>query len=192
MTRLIFVDDELVILLETDLPPAALMEAIQDNRWPLPPPLAALAAPGEASEARLRTLRAVRLGRLVILSPVEAHEGAPHPVLVGATPLILSPRQRQVLQGLADGLTTRQIALRLGLHERTVDLHIAEIKRRFGTNSRMQSVLRGAALGLCKIRPEAKTGADIEYTRRSVRGPTRSRPPREKNEKRTLPDTPDQ
>jgi DNA-binding CsgD family transcriptional regulator len=192
MTRLIYVDDELVILLETDLPPAALVEAIQANRWPLPPPLATLAGPGETGDARLRGLRAVRLGRLVIVSPVDAHEGAPHPVLAGTTPLELSPRQRQVLQGLADGLTTRQIAARLGLHERTVDLHIAAIKRRFGTNSRMQSVLRGAALGLCKIKPEAKSDPVIGYTRPSVRGPTRSRPPREKNERRTLPDSTDQ
>ena len=192
MTRLIFVDDELVILLETDLPPAVLIEAIQANLWPLPPPLAALAATGEQIADRLRALRAVRLGRLVILSPAETHEGAALPPPAGTTPLELSPRQRQVLQGLADGLTNRQIAARLGLHKRTVDLHIAAIKGRFGTSSRMQSVLRGAALGLCKIRPEPKAGADIGYTWPSVRGSTRSRPPRKKNEKRTLPDTPDQ
>ena len=77
-----------------------------------------------------------------------------------------------MLQGLADGLTNRQIAARLGLHKRTVDLHIAAIKGRFGTSSRMQSVLRGAALGLCKIRPESKAGADIGYTWPSARGPT--------------------
>jgi DNA-binding CsgD family transcriptional regulator len=192
MTRLVFVDDELVILLETDLPPAALVDAVQANLWPLPPPLAALATAGGPGEARQRALRAVRLGRLVILSPAETHEGGPFPTPAGATPLDLSRRQCQVLQGLADGLTNKQIASRLGLHKRTVDMHIAAIKGRFGTSSRMQSVLRGAALGLCKIKPESKGGPDIGYTRSSVRGPTRSRPPREKNEKRTLPDPPDQ
>jgi DNA-binding NarL/FixJ family response regulator len=192
MTRLIFVDDELVILLETEQPATVVIEAIQAHRWPLPPPLAALAASGEQAEARLRALRAVRLGRLVILSPAETHEGAVLPPPAGTTPLELSPRQRQVLQGLADGLTNRQIAARLGLHKRTVDLHIAAIKGRFGTSSRMQSVLRGAALGLCKIRPESRTSPVIGYTWPSVRGPTRSRPPRKKNEKRTLPDPPDQ
>ena len=184
MTRVVFVDEELVILLETELPPAALVEAIEANRWPLPPTLAALTAADGSGEARLgalRALRAVRLGRLVILSPAETHEGTALPSLAGATPLDLSPRQRQVLQGLADGLTNKQIAARLGLHKRTVDLHIAAIKGRFGTSSRMQSVLRGAALGLCKIKPESKAGADIGYTRPSMRGPTRSRPPR-KNE----------
>jgi DNA-binding CsgD family transcriptional regulator len=189
MTRLVFVDDELVILLETDQPPAALVEAIRDNRWPLPPPLAALATAGGADQPRLR---AVRLGRLVILSPAETHEGAALSPPAGSTPVELSPRQRQVLQGLADGLTNKQIAAHLGLHKRTVDLHIAAIKGRFGTSSRMQSVLRGAALGLCKIKSESKAGADIGYTRPSARGTTRSRPPRKKNEKRTLPDTPDQ
>ncbi len=192
MTRLVFVDDELVILLETDLPPAALVEAIQANRWPLPPPLAALTAVDGSGAGRPTVLRAVPLGRLVIISPAETHEGASLPTPDGATPLNLSPRQRQVLQGLADGLTNKQIAAHLGLHKRTVDLHIAAIKGRFGTSSRMQSVLRGAALGLCKIKPESKAGPDFGYTRPSVRGPTRSRPPRKTNEKRTLPDPSDQ
>jgi len=192
MTRLVFVDDELVILLETDLPPAALVEAIQANRWSLPPPLAALTAAGGPGNARLGGLRAVRLGRLVILSPIENHEGPALLPPAGAVPLDLSPRQRQVLQGLADGLTNKQIAARLELHKRTVDLHIAAIKGRFGTSSRMQSVLRGAALGLCKIKSESKASLDIGYTWPSMRGPTRSRPPRKKHEKRTLPNPPDQ
>lgn len=189
MTRLVFVDEELVILLETDLAPAVLVEAIQGNHWPLPRPLAALAPAGSSGEIRLR---AVRLGRLVIISPAEAHEGAVLSPPEGTLPLELSRRQRQVLQGLADGLTNKQIAARLKLHKRTVDLHIAAIKGRFGTSSRMQSVLRGAALGLCKIKPDSKIGPDIGYTWPSVRGPTRSRPPRNENEERTLPDTPDQ
>jgi DNA-binding NarL/FixJ family response regulator len=97
----------------------------------------------------------VRLGRVVIVSPAEAPPGpraASSPPPAGLKPVRLSERQRQVLQGLADGLTHRQIAAQLHLSERTVDMHVAALKRRFGTPSRMQSVLRGVALGLCKIR----------------------------------------
>ena len=156
------------MVLEADLPAAELVEAIQNHGaaaggpgvwgWQPPPALAALFDPRQPP-----SLRAVRLGHLVIVSPAAPH-AAP-----GALPAVevrlgpegpplrqLSPRQAQVLQGLADGLTTKEIALQLGLHGRTVELHIAAIKRRFGTSSRMQSVLRGVALGLCKVRREPK------------------------------------
>ena len=74
---MIFVDDELVILLETDQPAAVVIEDIHANRWPLPPPLAALAAAGEPNADRLLALPAVSLGRLVILSPVNLAKGRP-------------------------------------------------------------------------------------------------------------------
>jgi DNA-binding NarL/FixJ family response regulator len=154
MTRLIFVEDDLVMVLEVDLPAVDLVEGIQSGRW-LPPP--ALAAVFGARQPP--PLRAVRLGRLVIVSTAAPHTTVPlAPVEALLAPhgqplREFSPRQVQVLQGLADGLTTKEIAAQLGLHVRTVEIHIAAIKRRFGTTSRMQSVLRGVALGLCKVRP---------------------------------------
>ena len=185
MTRLVFINEELVILLEASLAPAELVEAIQNGAWQLPADLSAALGPDAPR------LRVVRLGRLVIVSPVEPRETS-GPAPEGTTPLPLSQRQHQVLQDLADGLTTRQIAAHLGLHARTVDLHIAAIKRRFGTNSRMQSVLRGVALGLCKIRPNPKGKPDIGYTWPIEQGSIRSHPPRKDNEERTLPDPPDE
>jgi DNA-binding CsgD family transcriptional regulator len=185
MTRLIFIDDELVLLLEVELPAAALVEAVQREEWQPPAQLAALLAGGCAP------LHAVKLGRMVILSTGEERETGELPTLEGLIPLALSPRQRQVLQGLADGMSSKEIGQQLGLHRRTVDLHIAAIKRRFGTTNRIYSVMRGAALGLCKVRPNPKGPADIGYTRAIERGPTRSYPPRKNDEERTLPDPPD-
>jgi DNA-binding CsgD family transcriptional regulator len=157
MTRLIFVDDELVLVLETDLPAAELLEPIRSGRWQPPPALAALLGPQPPP------LRAVRLGRLVIVSPAGSRAArrtlSPVEVLLdpdGQPLRELSPRQAQVLQGLADGLKSKEIAEELGLNVRTIDLHIATIKRRFGTFSIMQSVLRGEALGLCKVRARPK------------------------------------
>lgn len=146
MTRVLLVHDDLVILLESEFTPAALEVAVKCGTWAPPPQMGLEGLP----------LRAVRLGRVVIISPVEPgappsdspNDGQP----ADCNLVRLSERQRQVLQGLADGLTHRQIAARLKLNERTVDLHVEAIKRRFGTRSRMQSVLRGATLGLCKIR----------------------------------------
>lgn len=190
MTRLVLVNDERIILLESGLPPAELVEAVQSGAWQ--PPGEAVEALGAAYAA----LRAVRLGRLVIVSPSEPGEGAGS-IPPEAAPLNLSPRQLQVLQGLADGLSSKQIAAHLGVSKRTVDLHISAIKRRFGTTSRMQSVLRGVALGLCKFRPEPAgkpvfPRRDVGYTCPVRRGPSRSRPPRKDDEERTLPDPADQ
>lgn len=150
MTRLIFVDEDLVMMFEADLPAAELVQAVQNQRWQIPPALLGVLGPRQPA-----SLRAVRVGRLVIVSPMTPRTG---PLPLNSLPpgLELSERQLQVLQGLADNLTSKEIATQLGLHIRSVELHISAIKRRFGTTSRMQSVMRGVALGLCKVRPEPK------------------------------------
>lgn len=146
MTRLLLVHEDLVILMESDLSPAALAAAIERGEWALPP---SLAWPGVE-------LKAVRLGRLVIATPLDflpQSAGAPPPLPARpGPPVSLSDRQRLVLQGLADGQTHRQIAARLGVSERTVSQHAEALRRRFGTTSQMQTVLRAYALGLCKIK----------------------------------------
>jgi DNA-binding CsgD family transcriptional regulator len=62
--------------------------------------------------------------------------------------VILSPRQQQVLQALAEGFTTKQIAYNLGISQRTVMAHIQATKERFGTYTRAQTVSRAQSLGL--------------------------------------------
>jgi DNA-binding NarL/FixJ family response regulator len=47
----------------------------------------------------------------------------------------LPQRQYQVLSLLAQGCTTKQIAARLGLHPRTVGLHIRSLKDHFGAEN---------------------------------------------------------
>jgi FixJ family two-component response regulator len=47
----------------------------------------------------------------------------------------LTPREAEVLEMIAKGLTTRQIAEALGLSVRTVDSHRAAIAAKFGTTS---------------------------------------------------------
>jgi DNA-binding NarL/FixJ family response regulator len=62
--------------------------------------------------------------------------------------LDLSPRQKEVLQALAEGLTTKQIAYRLKISQRTVMAHIQASKERFGTYTRAQTVSRAMSMGL--------------------------------------------
>ncbi len=50
----------------------------------------------------------------------------------------LSPREREVARLVADGLTNREIAGRLGLSSRTVDSHLEHIRTKLGLRSRAQ------------------------------------------------------
>jgi pimeloyl-ACP methyl ester carboxylesterase/DNA-binding CsgD family transcriptional regulator len=61
--------------------------------------------------------------------PVERTEGPP---------VSLTPRQLQVAALVAEGLTNRQIASRLGIEERSAEGHVERIRQRLGVRSRAQ------------------------------------------------------
>jgi DNA-binding NarL/FixJ family response regulator len=60
----------------------------------------------------------------------------------------LTPRENQVLQLLAEGLTNRAIAQRLGISEHTVKFHVNAILGKLSAQSRADAVMRGTRLGL--------------------------------------------
>lgn len=64
---------------------------------------------------------------------------------VGAS---LSPREREVLPLLAEGLTMQQIGRRLGISPRTVETHVAKLYRKLAVHTRLQAIARAASLGL--------------------------------------------
>jgi DNA-binding CsgD family transcriptional regulator len=64
----------------------------------------------------------------------------------------LSRREHEVLVLLGEGLTTAQIALRLGLRPRTIRGYVANMKARLDAQNIQQLVARAVALGL--FRPE--------------------------------------
>lgn len=82
-----------------------------------------------------------RLDGLVILPPSP-------PVPTRKAPA-LSERQILVLRLLARALTPEQIALKLGLSEGTIRMHMCAIKRKFKTDSRDQMMAMAGSLGLC-------------------------------------------
>jgi len=56
----------------------------------------------------------------------------------------LSPREREVLALLAEGLPTKQIARSLGITERTVKFHVASLFAKLGASNRAQAVALAA------------------------------------------------
>ena len=63
----------------------------------------------------------------------------------------LTPREREVLEVAAEGLSAREIALRLDVRERTVTTHLVRIYRKLGVRSRLAAVRVAARSGLVTI-----------------------------------------
>jgi DNA-binding CsgD family transcriptional regulator len=58
----------------------------------------------------------------------------------------LSARERQVLEGLAAGATTKEVAFELGLAISTVAVLLMRARRKLGVRTRSELVARGQAL----------------------------------------------
>jgi DNA-binding CsgD family transcriptional regulator len=52
----------------------------------------------------------------------------------------LTPREREVLALVAEGLTAKEIGARLGISERTVSFHKDQMKQRLGVRSIIEMV----------------------------------------------------
>lgn len=63
-------------------------------------------------------------------------------------PQSLTPREREVAELAARGLTARQIADCLFIGTRTVESHLAHVYPKLGVESKQELVIRGDELGL--------------------------------------------
>jgi DNA-binding NarL/FixJ family response regulator len=63
----------------------------------------------------------------------------------------LTPRETEVLQLLADGLTNKAIAQRLGISDHTVKFHVNAVLGKLGAQSRTEAVVRATRLGLLHL-----------------------------------------
>lgn len=63
----------------------------------------------------------------------------------------LTPRETEVLELLAEGLSNRAIAHRLSISEHTVKFHVNAILGKLDAQSRTEAAVRAAALGLIPI-----------------------------------------
>jgi LuxR family transcriptional regulator, quorum-sensing system regulator SolR len=62
----------------------------------------------------------------------------------------LTPREVEVMRWAADGKSARQTAQILGVKKCTVDLHVANVRRKLGANSRPAAAAQAAAMGLLR------------------------------------------
>lgn len=103
-----------------------------------------------APEELAVALRAVVAGH-TYLSPavsrtlIEERVGGPRPQL--------TPRQREVLKLVAEGRSSREIAVHLSLSVRTVESHRADIMRRLGADDVTGLVRHAVRMGLVRVDP---------------------------------------
>jgi DNA-binding NarL/FixJ family response regulator len=75
-------------------------------------------------------------------------QGAAAGVRDAAPPPVLTQRERQILELLADGLGNKQIAARLGITTNTVKTHLELLFDKLDVSSRAEAVATAARTGL--------------------------------------------
>jgi DNA-binding NarL/FixJ family response regulator len=104
------------------------------------------------SEMLAAALRAIAQG-LVVLDPALAGVlvAPASGLLLGAGDAVvenLTPRELEVLRGMAEGLPNKQIARQLDISEHTVKFHVNAILGKLGAQSRTEAVVRATRAGL--------------------------------------------
>ncbi|QNM98713.1 response regulator transcription factor [Chitinimonas koreensis] len=95
-----------------------------------------------------------RVAHHVIASAARPEMLAAEPAPAPAAPVEESPlteRQRDVLAGVARGLSTKEIARELNISPKTVEFHRAQISERLGVRDIAGLVRRAAKMGLVKL-----------------------------------------
>jgi DNA-binding NarL/FixJ family response regulator len=98
----------------------------------------------------LDTLRRVMAGEEV-LSPHLAASMLEAAVKANSNEELLSDRQTEILQMIADGMSTKQVARDLGITQKTVHNHLNAIYRRLDTQSLTHAVLSAVRLGIIDL-----------------------------------------
>jgi len=102
----------------------------------------------------VETLHAVHAGETV-LSPQLAVSMLEAARVAAEREELLSDRQVEILQKIANGLGTKQVARELGITQKTVHNHLNAIYRKLDTQSLTQAVLSAVRLGIIHLDHEA-------------------------------------
>jgi NarL family two-component system response regulator YdfI len=101
------------------------------------------------------TIRAAARGETLlkpeIMARVLSRAGAtPTAIGLASSAIELTEREREVLEAVARGERSKEIALRLGISERTVKAYLASIYNKLGVDSRAAAIAVAAQRGLLK------------------------------------------
>jgi DNA-binding NarL/FixJ family response regulator len=101
----------------------------------------------------LQTLRQAADGEMVLAGPPNEWVGAIADGLEHRREIEtrLTEREREVLSVAAEGLTAREIAIRLGVRERTVTTHLGRIYAKLGVGTRVAAIRVAAQSGLVSV-----------------------------------------
>lgn len=88
-------------------------------------------------------LRSVLAGNVYVPKGIGLDDDDHH-----SSELRLTPRQLQVLELICEGLSNKEIAVRLGMAEGTVKIHVTAILRAMNASNRTHAVILAAQLGL--------------------------------------------
>ncbi len=97
------------------------------------------------------SLRAAARGEALLQPETLArvlNAGSPATVALVPNEIMLTPREREVLTGAARGERSKEIALRLGISERTVKAYLASSYEKLGVDSRAAAVAIATQRGL--------------------------------------------
>ncbi len=137
-----------IVALSDDDRPARTLRAMPLRGW------AIVSRDAPAGELRTAVMAAAQ-GFAVVPTTLAARPlpaRAAGPGEAGAEPLDpLTPREREVLELLGEGLSNRQIAERLGISEHTAKFHVASVSGKLGASSRTEAVSRGVRRGLITL-----------------------------------------
>jgi len=86
-----------------------------------------------------------------ILSPRLAEVMLQEGKTVDAAGSILSPREEELLQHIADGLATSEVASKMFISQKTVKNHLASIYEKLQARDRTQAVLMAVKMGIVKL-----------------------------------------
>jgi DNA-binding NarL/FixJ family response regulator len=105
-----------------------------------------------APAALLAALRAVARGLAVFDPALSALRATPRAsTSTTAGPETLTPREREVLALLAEGLSNKAIADRLDISEHTAKFHVNAVLAKLGVQRRTEAVVRAARMGLVTL-----------------------------------------
>ena len=154
MTRLFFIPhDQTFLIFDSAQSPEKLSAAINANTWKPPKAVRDWLAQNGNSTSSMKLCASVH-GNMVNVKIRSDLASPQFPRMHGA--FSITQRQRQVLQGLMSGQSTKEIAAQLSIQPRTVFSHIAALKQRFGTRSRTEIVSLAADMGILRVKRKSK------------------------------------